>query len=360
MFYNWPIWFRGEKMKLTFIDDLVDGMILAEDIYDKHENLYLSGGAILTLSMIKSLERMGLDYVNIAEKVDESGEKEAIIIEDHLNEEYKKSVQSFKKIFNNAKIGNRIVADELDDCVNPLIHEINSSNNIAKRLWQIEMCDEYTYDHSVQVCMLSALLGKWLGLTEDAIHEVSKAGLLHDVGKINIPDEVLNKPDQLNEEEFKIMKTHPTLGYVLLMNNKGFDEGILQGVLQHHERYDGNGYPSGAKGKEICRYARIVAIADVYSAMLADRVYRKGKSPFQAARIIMDSSFGYLDPYYSMIFLNKISQFYVGNIVKLSNGTIGEIVMINRNEPAKPLIKAEEEFIDLLKETEIEIESIIY
>ncbi len=116
------------------------------------------------------------------------------------------------------------MSDELDDCVNPLIDEINSSNNIAKRLWQIEMCDEYTYDHSVQVCMLSALIGKWLGLTEDAIKEVSKAGLLHDIGKINIPDEILNKPDVLDDEEFKIMKTHPTLGYVLLMNNKGLQK----------------------------------------------------------------------------------------------------------------------------------------
>ena len=347
-------------MKLTFIDDLVDGMILGEDIYDKFDNLYLSSGAILSKTLIRSLGRMNLDYVQIVEKLVDNGEKEAIIIEDHLNEEYKKSVDSFKRIFKGAKIGNRVVSDELDDCVNPLIDEINSSNNIAKRLWQIEMCDEYTYDHSVQVCMLSALIGKWLGLTEDAIKEVSKAGLLHDIGKINIPDEILNKPDVLDDDEFKIMKTHPTLGYVLLMNNKGFAEDILQGVLQHHERYDGKGYPSGAKAKEINKYARIVAIADVYSAMLSDRVYRKGKSPFEAARIIMDSSFGYLDPYYSMIFLNKISQFYVGNIVKLTNGDIGEIVLIQRNEPARPLVNVEGKFIDLLKESEIEIEEIIY
>jgi putative nucleotidyltransferase with HDIG domain len=347
-------------MKLLFIDDVVEGMILAEDIYDKFENLYISSGAILTKSLIKSLSRMDLEYLNIVEKIADDGEKKAIIIEDRLNKEYKKSVESFKRIFNGSKLGKKILSDELDDCINPLLEEIKTCNNVAKRLWQIETCDEYTYDHSIMVCMLSALLGKWLSFPEESLHELSKAGLLHDIGKINIPDEILNKAGELSEDEFRIMKTHPTLGYVLLMNNHGFTDDVLDGVLQHHEKYDGKGYPSGIKGKEIHKYARVVAIADVYAAMIADRVYRKGKSPFEAARVIMDGSFGYLDPYYSMIFLNKVSQFYVGNIVKLTTGEIGEVVLIQRNEPARPLVNVEGKFIDLLKNHDIEIEEIIY
>lgn len=347
-------------MRLTFIEDTVEGMIIAEDIYDKYENLYIASGAILNKTLINSLSKMGVEYINIAEKVEDNGVKKAIIIEDRLKDEYKKSVESFKRIFKSTKMGKKILSDELDDCITPLLEEVKTCNNVAKRLWQMETCDEYTYEHSIHVCMLSALLGKWLGFPEESLHELSKAGLLHDIGKINIPDEILNKEGELTEDEFKIMKTHPTLGYVLLMNNVGFTENLLNGVLQHHERYDGNGYPSGIKGKEIIRHARVIAIADVYAAMISDRVYRKGKSPFEAARVIMDGSFGYLDPYYSMVFLNKISQFYVGNIVKLTTGEIGEVVLIQRNEPARPLVNVEGKFIDLLKDNNIEIEEIIY
>jgi len=322
--------------------------------------LVLSSGTILTPASIRKLQNMVLAGIQIVEKTTDDGQAEPLIIEDRLSEEYRKSVESFKKVFLGARIGKKLVKEELEECLDSLMEEISNDNNIAKRLWQIENCDEYTYDHSVQVCMISTLLGKWLGLSGAELKGLALAGLMHDIGKINIPDEILNKPEELSEGEFKIMKTHPTLGYVLLMNNKGFDDNLLQAVFQHHERYDGTGYPNGIKGKEINKYARIVTIADVYSAMSSDRIYRKKRSPFEVASIIMDSTFGSFDPYYSMIFLNKISQFYVGNVVKLTTGEIGEVVMIPRNEPARPLVKVENRFIDLLKDHSIEIEEIIF
>lgn len=347
-------------MKQVMSDLLQEGMILGQDIHDKNMVLFLSTGTILSPQHIRSLRNMDLAVVDIVEKVLDNGESQPLIIEDRLATEYKKSVENFKVIFKETRIGKKLVHDELEACVTPLLEEIAGNNNIAKRLWQIENCDEYTYDHSVQVCMIASLLGKWLGYKDQELREIAIAGLLHDIGKINIPDEILNKPEELNAEEFKIMKTHATLGYVLLMNNKEFDERTLMAVFQHHEWYDGTGYPHGIKGKDISKYARIITIADVYSAMISDRVYRKRKTPFEVARLIMDSTFGCFDPYYSMIFLNKISQFYVGNIVKLTTGEIGEVVMIPKNEPARPLIKVENRFIDLMKTMDIEIEEIIF
>lgn len=347
-------------MKQVMNDELKEGMILGQDILDRNMVLFLSTGTILTPQHIRALRNMDVTVVEIVEKILDNGESKPLIIEDRLAGEYKRSVENFKTIFKETRIGKKLVHDELEACVTPLLEELAVNNNIAKRLWQIENCDEYTYDHSVQVCMIASLLAKWLGYKDQELKEIAIAGLLHDIGKINIPDEILNKPDELNDEEFKIMKTHATLGYVLLMNNKEFDENTLMAVFQHHENYDGTGYPHGLKGKDINKYARIITIADVYSAMISDRVYRKRRSPFEVARIIMDSTFGCFDPYYSMIFLNKISQFYVGNIVKLTTGEIGEVVMIPRNEPARPLVKVENRFIDLMKTMDIEIEEIIF
>lgn len=347
-------------MKQVMNDELKEGMILGQDILDNNMVLFLSTGTILTPQHLRVLRNMNIAVIDIVEKVLDNGASQPLIIEDRLAGEYKRSVESFKAIFKETRIGKKLVHDELEACVAPLLEEIGTNNNIAKRLWQIENCDEYTYDHSVQVCMIATLLGKWLGYKDQELKEIAIAALMHDIGKINIPDEILNKPDELNDEEFKIMKTHATLGYVLLMNNKEFDENTLMAVFQHHERYDGTGYPHGIKGKDINKYARIVTIADVYSAMISDRIYRRRKTPFEVARIIMDSTFGIFDPYYSMIFLNKISQFYVGNIVKLTTGEIGEVVMIPRNEPARPLVKVENRFIDLMKTMDIEIEEIIF
>ncbi len=347
-------------MKQVLNTDLKEGMVLGQDVYDRSMVLFLSAGTILTSQHIRALLNMETAVLDIVEKVLDDGSSHLLVIEDKLAAEYKKSVESFKAIFKQTRIGKKLVHDEIESCVEPLIREVEANNNIAKRLWQIENCDEYTYDHSVQVCMIATLLAKWLGYTGKELKEIAVADLMHDIGKINIPDQILNKPDRLNEEEFKIMKTHSALGYVLLMNNSGFSDGALMAVLQHHENYDGSGYPNSAKGKEIHRYARIVTIADVYSAMISDRVYRKRKTPFEVAQIIMDSTFGSFDPYYSMIFLNKISQFYVGNYVKLSNGEIGEIVMIPKNEPSKPLIKVENRFIDLTKNSDVEIVEIIF
>lgn len=347
-------------MKQVLNDELTEGMILGQDIYDRSMVLFLSAGTILTNQHIRSLKNMDTAMIDIVERVMDDGTSKPLVIEDRLEVEYRKSVESFKTIFKQTRIGKKLVHEEIEACVEPLLREVEANNNIAKRLWQIENCDEYTYDHSVQVCMIASLLAKWLGYKANDLKEIAIAGLMHDIGKINIPDQILNKPEKLNEEEFKIMKTHSALGYVLLMNNKGFDENALMAVLQHHENYDGSGYPDGVKGKDINKFARIVTIADVYSAMISDRVYRKRKTPFEVARIVMDSTFGAFDPYYSMIFLNKISQFYVGNLVKLSNGEIGEVVMIPKNEPAKPLIKVEDRFIDLMKTMDIEIEEVIF
>jgi len=219
-------------MKHVLNSELREGMILGQDVFDRNMVLFLASGTILTGQHIRALSNMDVAVVAIVEKFSEDGQTQPLIIEDRLATEYKRSVENFKAIFKETRIGKKLVHEELDACVAPLLEAISDNNNIAKRLWQIESCDEYTYDHSVQVCMIAALLGKWLGYKDKELKAIAVAGLLHDIGKINIPDEILNKPVELNEEEFRIMKTHATLGYVLLMNNKDFDDETLMAVLR--------------------------------------------------------------------------------------------------------------------------------
>lgn len=338
--------------------ELQTNMILGEDIYNHLGVLFISSGSILSRGMIESLKDMNHMSVDIIEKEEPTG-KSVVIVDHKVQVKYEETVHRFKTLFKGIKFGGKAASKDVEQILGPLVDEVMTNDQITKKLWQIRNCDEYTYDHSVTVSLASALLGKWLNYDTAMINELAMAGLMHDIGKCNIPDSILNKPESLNDEEYKVMKTHATLGYVLLMNGKGFSGDVLKGVYEHHERYDGSGYPNGLKGLDIHPFARAIAVADVYSAATSNRVYRKRMSPFLVAKLILENQFGYLDPEFSNIFLNHISSFYIGSIVKLSNGTLGQVVMTNRNEPFRPLVHADKMFYDLSKDHSLEIVEII-
>jgi HD-GYP domain-containing protein (c-di-GMP phosphodiesterase class II) len=179
--------------------------------------------------------------------------------------------------------------------------------------------------------------------------------LLHDIGKCNIPDEILNKPGPLTPEEFKVIKTHATLGYVLIKDIPNINENVMLGVLQHHERMDGSGYPHGIKSKDINMVASIVAVADVYCAMTADRVYKPAFHPFEVASYILEKCYHSLNFSIAKTFLTNIAPFFIGHRVKLTNDLCGEIVMTYKDDPARPLVRVDETYYDLRKHLEIEI-----
>jgi putative nucleotidyltransferase with HDIG domain len=340
------------------IDALQPNMVLGQDVYNKLGVLFIASGTVINKTVIESLRDMNLGAVDILDK-EFDGTNEVVLIDCKVQEKYEDTVKRFKMLFKGIRYGDKPAANEVQHLLAPLVEEIMTNDQITKKLWQIHNCDEYTYDHSVTVSMASALLGKWMHYDMKTVNALAMAGLMHDIGKCNIPDSILNKPDALTDEEYRVMKTHATLGYVLLMNGKGFSEDILKGVYEHHERYDGSGYPNGIKGNDIHEFARAIAIADVYSAATSERVYRKRMSPFLVAKLILENRFGYLDPELSSVFLNQIGNFYIGSIVKLSNGVVGHVVMTNRNEPYRPLIHADKVFYDLSKNHHLEIMEII-
>lgn len=345
-------------MVLMSIEDLKEDMILAEDIIGKYDILYAISGTILSEKVIEGLRKLNVKYVYVMNEKDDN-EDEVVIVDKNLNKEYQKTINNFKDVFLNVRVGKKLIVDELDESVNSLVDEILKSNNVLGRLRQIEVNDEYTYRHSINVSLISTMIGKWMGFSTNELNDIAMAGLLHDIGKSQVPNDILNKPGKLTKEEFEIMKSHTNHGYEILKRTSDLSEDIVLGALEHHERLDGKGYPLGLSSKKIHMYGRIIAIADVYDAMTSKRVYKNKVCPFKVAELIYEESFGQLDPIIANLFLKNIFQFYVGNIVKLNDGQIGTVLLFNKFNPTRPLVKTSNEYIDLAVNNEYEIIDVI-
>ncbi len=239
--------------------------------------------------------------------------------------------------------------------------EIIQHNNILGRLRQLEEKDDYVFNHSLNVAMLAIMIGKWLDYSEKQIKQIALTGLFHDIGKLKISDNILQKPRELTIEEREIMMKHPIYSYNVLLDTVGISKNVLIGVLQHHEREDGSGYPPhGIKGDKIHEYSKIIAVCDVYDALTSDRYYRRKISPFYAAEMLEEQSFGgALDPYITRLFLDKLSEFYVGCEVLLSSGEVGTIIYVHPQNPTKSIVKSGDEYINFLEPQEVTIVDII-
>lgn len=199
--------------------------------------------------------------------------------------------------------------------------------------------DDYLYAHSTNVAMLNGLIGRWMKLTEDQIHALIRTGLLHDLGKLRVPAEIMDKPGRLTPEEFEVVKKHPADSCEIMTESGETDEDILKGVRGHHERMNGTGYPDGLLGDEISLFARITAISDVYDAMVAERPYRDRTSPFEILSEFATSRFSNLDMRIIDIFLKNMPGELTGKRVVLSDGRIAKVVYVSQTNFAYPIVK---------------------
>lgn len=346
-------------MALLDIGSVKAGMILNSNVEnEKTGAILLASGTVLNNNNITTLKNLGVKFLDIYLKKNKQDDF-LIINNDSFTEKHKKFSDKARTIFHNARFGKKLVICDISESVNEMIGEIVKSNNILARLRQIEEDDDYTYKHSLHVCMLATMIGKWLGYSEVELKQLSLAGLFHDIGKVKIPDNILNKPGKLTESEYDLVKNHTIFGYNLLNETVGISKNVAIGALQHHEREDGSGYPLGLSSKEIHEFAKIIAVCDIYNAMTTERVYKEKQSPFLVAEQIFSESFSTLNPRIANVFVNNISKFYVGNIVKLNSGEIGEIVYIHRQMPTRPIVKVESRFIDLLTNRDYYVADVI-
>lgn len=359
---------------------LVPGMVTAEDVFNYNNQLILPKGLELTDKSITKLEFYSILYVHVEDFEDngeqEKSEIEKVIEQDNLSYAEKvknsESYQKFRKNFvqevdqikgsindvveRNAPINTDTLLQEVDKLAS--MDTNATSYSVFDMLHNMREFDDATYVHCLNVSLICTVFAKWLRLPPEDVRLASICGLLHDIGKLKIPEEIITKPARLTEQEYNIIKKHTIEGYNIL-KNQDIDEHIKNAALMHHEKCDGTGYPLGLRGNKIDFFARLVAIADVYDATTSARVYRGPLCPFKVIELFEQEGYDKYDAHMIITFLENIVNTYMNNKVRLSNGKEGEIVFINKMHLAYPMVKCGDEFIDLSADKTLHIEAII-
>lgn len=278
-----------------------------------------------------------------------------------FKELYQELVMAMNGVFQRSRFAHMVPTESVIGLLDKTEALANSIGVLSQMKNVVNSKEEYTYRHSVNVAVLSGLLGKWLGLERPVIRDLMLAGALHDIGKSQIALEILNKPGDLTSFEMQDMKQHTVLGYQLLKDCETLPKLLKLWILQHHERLDGSGYPYAYQGNKVSYHAQIIAVADIYDAMTSSRVYRDADTPLKVISELSAEMFGKLDPGICKVFLEKLAESLIGNSVRLSNGTEAEIIFWDtRLGNMKPVVKtADGEYIDLEKAHELNIIQVI-
>lgn len=361
-------------MASVFTSELKEGMLTQKDCYSTNGRVILPKDTMITKNIISKLIENNVLFVEI---YDTSADTDVNIdlmslindFEDdgsfvkseefrNFKQLYDTNLENFKSSINDIVYKNKNVnLDSLLESTDSII-SVTTPSGLLNMISNLKEYDDSTFIHSLNVALICNILGRWLNLSEEKLNLITTCGLLHDVGKLLIPDEIIKKPGKLTEQEFKIIKYHPKLGYDLL-GKHNLPLEIRYSALMHHEKCDGSGYPLGIKGDQIHWCAQIITIADIYEAMTATRVYRGALSPFDVIRTFEDDGLKKFNPQYLLTFLENVVNSFLNCKVRLSNGDEGDIVYINKINLSKPMIKCKDKFIDLSSANNVSIESIL-
>ncbi|WP_408071028.1 HD-GYP domain-containing protein [Butyrivibrio sp. JL13D10] len=358
-------------MKLIPVEEIQQGMVLAQNVYTLDDQLVLPKGTSLDSKAIRRLHNYNIFNVFINEddvpaEKPKSSKKESFSTQLKESKEFKK----FKKALENdaknleTNLKEAFTSDEAiktQSLVAPvlmLFDQNDTGAGIMDIIHNLRGYDDAIYMHSISVALISNMIARWMRKSEEEIKIITTAGLVHDIGKIIIPQSILNKTSPLTPKENEILKTHTQLGYQLL-KDKDIDFHIKNAVLMHHERYDGSGYPFGLKGEKIDSVAKIIAVADIYDDLTSKRANHAPVSPFKVIEAFEADGLVKYDADVILTFLNHIANTFLANKVRLSNNLEGEIVYINPDHLARPTVKCDDSFIDLSRTKDIYITEII-
>lgn len=355
-------------IKRIYVDGLEPGMELGEDIYtDDKKYLLMRKGTTLSRDLIQGLRRRGLESVLIIDKsvkekmeygeriklplpvdpvrrrdipftfpssleerlfIDVGGKPVLKIDSPHVYKTKKKAVETVHRVLERIAKEKKLDYDTMSTTAQSLLEVVAENRAAVLNISGMRIADEYTFVHSVNVAAYTTVLAKDYGMENEELKKLCAGALCHDVGKMLVRKEVLNKPGRLTDEEFEEMKSHPTLGYNLLKEN-GIDEDIALIALYHHERIDGSGYPMGLHEDQLPISAQITAITDVYDALTSDRVYKKAIESNNAMMIIVSESGRHFNPKFVSIFQRAVGIYPIGSLVKLNNGYIARVLEQN-------------------------------
>lgn len=342
-------------MRRIPLTSLKPGTSIGRDIYAQNGQLLLKKGTLLEEAYLVAFRRQGIDSVYIAD--DTAQKKKHKHIDFDLG--YHESLTSMRNMMLEAKLGGGIEEKDVRATVDTLLTLAYDEVDIFSQMRQMKEKDDYLYTHSINVSLLCVTIGRWMKCSANMIKDLGIAGLFHDIGKIRVPVSILLKPDKLTADEYDEIQKHAMESFNLTQGIKYVTPQIGEAIMMHHERMDGSGYPIGVGGDMIPFMARVLAVADVYDAVTSNRVYAPKESPYRAAEILWEESFGRLDPKIAKIFYDRSSNFYIGTHVILSNGQKGKVVYVNPSSPTKPVVEAEGDYHDLARERTISITEIL-
>ena len=339
------------RKKYVSTRSLQSGMVIDQAIVDRTGRILIARKTTLDDFLIESLRKMGVTGIYIREG-EEDPEEEIEISPVTLETIEKIKVADRKKVTLSESVKNRVnqgvqylfsdtksqdFTDTAENVTTSLMDAIMENDAVALNIDALKVSDEYTFKHSVDVATMAMVIARKANMSESDIHKIGVSGLLHDIGKSQIPNEVLNKAGKLTEEEFAVMKNHALFGYNMLKEKDELPQEVMMGVLQHHEKISGKGYPLRLADKQICPYAKILSIADVYDALVTERPYKKAFSQQDALEMIMAMTED-LDISYMRDFLDSIILYPVDSVVKLSNGEKAKVVENKSHYPLRPKV----------------------
>ena len=368
-------------MRLVPLESIRDGCLLAKNIYDSQHRVLLKKGVTLNSLIINKLREYSIFTLWVH---DEYSDKEiSTIIKPQLREKSIKvlkdtfrNIDKFQSLWDDKSFFSSTQSATCKDAYltsvyklsDELLDSIISNKNIMVSLVDIKSMDDCTYNHSINVALLSLVIGLGIQLPMRDLKDLCVGALIHDIGKVLINKDIILKEGSLTTEEYTSVKKHTTKGFDYLMDIPGISTGVRLIALQHHERVDGLGYPGRLMGTEINTLAKIVAIADVYDALTSNRPYRKALLPNEAMEYIMAHSGTMFDHNIVTVFSRVVVPYPSGTIVRLSTGDVGIVLDTPFYYPLRPdirIIESKEQkkvgmLVSLLKELSIVISDIIY
>lgn len=327
-------------MRFVPINAIRSGMVNAKPLFGHNQEVLLREGIPLNEVIIHRILEMG--YNGIYVDYDDNADIEYVeLIDNHLRIEAVGKIKNAFQTLHHKPSAQEIIHQKKDigSTLDKLIDEIIKNRHLMVNMIDLKVFDDYTFYHSVNVSIISLVLGVALDLSRAELYKLGLAALLHDIGKIMISKEILDKPGRLTPEEFEIMKSHSDEGFHYLKDIYDVPVPVYMAVKFHHEQDDGSGYPMGITRDLIPLYSKLITIADVFDALTSDRVYRKALSPSEAVEYIMGNSGLMFDPEIVKIFLKKVPPYPIGTAVLLSDERVGIVVSNCEDFGLRPTVK---------------------